>query len=299
MHLAEPVDDSFQLTAYGTIDTLVPTIFALEPSRNMILTEIPDVGIQIGDWASDQAVQIITPRLDDDIFVRAVPRVSVTRRDVLKYDNQKPLLGLRLVGDYILIFRSNRIEMFPVPAFPDADGRSTSENENGPDSSCFYLKLPDGRFTGASFSEPQPNPESLDDSRIVYILAQSTTTGFFYFRVTVYNPDYALSGPRARMDVDLVGVHELRKPRTERREKLRPILALRSWLGPEGKRGVWIERPLSKLMNFVVAVSFDQSCPGAVPVESGDDLRELCEIAPRIESMGDVFIVESWSLHGE
>ena len=40
-------------------------------------------------------------------------------------------------------------------------------------------------------------------------------------------------------------------------------------LGPEGKRGIWIERS-SNLKEFVVAASFDQSCSACVPVEPGD-----------------------------
>ena len=51
--------------------------------------------------------------------------------------------------------------------------------------------------------------------------------------------------------------------------------------------------PIRKLMNFVVAVSFDQHYPGGVPVVSGDGLQELCEIAPRIELTGGIFVVES------
>lgn len=210
-----------------------------------------------------------------------------------KCDYQGPLLGTRLVGDYVLFFRPMWMDLLLISPFPDTDGRSTSES---PNHYRFHLNHPDGRFTGASLSEPQPNPESPDDSRIVYVLAHSTTIGFFYFRVTIYNPDYTPSGPRARMDVGLVGVHELRKPELGRREKLGPCLALRSWLGPQGKRGIWIERPLSKHMDFVVAVSFDQRFPAAVPVEPGDDLGELCEIAPRIEATGDVFI---WNSHGQ
>lgn len=229
-----------------------------------------------------------------------VPRVFITTRKVFKCDEQQPLLGLRLVGDYVLIFRSRWIELLPVPLFPDADEQSASESdENGPDLHRFYLKYQDDRFTGASLSEPQPNPESPDDSRVVYVLVQSTMAGFFYFRVTIHNPDYVPSGLRARMDIDLIGACELRKPQVRCREKLGACLALRSWLGPEGKRGIWIERPLSKLMNSVVAVSFDQDCSSAVPVESGDDLQELCEIAPRIESTGVIFTVESWNPHGQ
>lgn len=301
VHLAELGNDSFQLTAYGAIDGLNSMLVALEPPRNAIITELPDAGIQIGDWTRGRTVEVTTPGLNDDhVFVRTVLRVFITRRNVLRCDDQQPLLGLRLVGDYVLFFRSMWIELLPIPSFPDANGQPASENcENGPNPCRFHLKYPDGPFTGASLSEPQPNPESLHDSCVVYILAQSTLTGFFYFRTTIYNSNYVSSGPGARMDVDLVGVHELRKPQVGRRDKLGPCLALRSWLGPEGKRGIWIERPITKLMNFVVAVSFDESCPAAIPVESGDDLQELCEIAPRIESTEDVFIVESWNPHGQ
>ena len=189
------------------------------------------------------------------------------------------------------------IELLPIPPFTSPDGQPTPEND--PSIYRFHLNYPNGRFASASLSEPQPNPESSDDSRIVYALVHEAATGFFYFRVTIYNPEYAPSGPGARMNVDLVGVYEVGKPQMGRGEELGRRLALRSWLGPEGKRGVWIERPLSILMDFVVAVSFDQSSPAAVPVESGDNLRELYKIAPRIASTGEIFIAEAGSIYGE
>jgi len=90
------------------------------------------------------------------------------------------------------------------------------------------------------------------------------------------------------MNIDLVGAYEV-----GREEELGPFLAWDSWLGPEGKRGVWIKRPIELSTNILVAVSFDQSCSEAVPVESGVDLQELCKTAPRIKSTSDIFIAES------
>ncbi|KAF9649209.1 hypothetical protein BDM02DRAFT_1948733 [Thelephora ganbajun] len=271
VHLADPKADCLQLTAYKTIDHLSHAIIALEPSRNAVITDSISAGIEIGDWIRSRVVGISTPNDYEFAFI----------------------LGVRLVGDYILSFRSTCIELLSVPPFPDTDGQITYETN--PASYRFHLNYPDLAFTGASLSEPQQNPESPEDSRIVYILAHQTTIGFFYFRVTIYNPDYVPSGPRARMDVDLLGVYELRRPRVRHREEVGTRLVLGGRLGPEGKRGLWTERSLSKLKRFVVAASFDQSCSEAVAVESGDDLRELCEIAPRIESTSDVFVVDSWS----
>jgi len=150
-------------------------------------------------------------------------------------------------------------------------------------------------FTGASLSEPQPNPESPENSLIVYILAYQTVVGFFYFRVTIYNPDYIPSGPRATVGIDLIGVYELGKPRVGSPR----LVQLGAWLGQEGKRGIWIERSPNQLKRFVVAASFDQSGLAGVPMESGDDLRELRKIAPRIERTSDVFIIKSQSPNGE
>jgi len=297
-HLTEPRNDSFQLTAYADIDQLNPGRIALEPSRNAIITEIPGIGIQIGDWVHNRTVEIITSGPDDNhVSVRTVPRMFITRRNVLRCDDQTLLLGLCLVGDYVLLIRTIWIELHLVPPSTSADGQSTFDND--PSIHRFRLKYSDYRFTGASLSEPQPNPESPSDSRIVYVLAQSTIAGFFYFRVTIYNPECAPSGPGARMKVDLVGVYEAGGPQVRRGEALGLCLALRSWLGPEGKRGVWIERSSSTLTNFVVAVSFDHSCLGVVPVESGEDLRELCKFAPWIRSTCDIFIVKPRNAYGE
>lgn len=96
------------------------------------------------------------------------------------------------------------------------------------------------------------------------------------------------------MDIDLVGVCKLGKPRVGMGEG-GVRLSLGAWLGPEGKRAVWIERSLIGHKKLIVAVSFDRHTPAGVPVGSGDNLQGLCEIAPRIES-SDIFTVESWDL---
>ena len=190
-----------------------------------------------------------------------------------------------MVGDYLLVFRSRQIELHYVPPFPDGEIKLTKHDS---DFHRLHLNYQDACFTGASISQPQPNPESVNDSRVIYILAYNTADGFFYFRVTIYNPDYTPLGPRARMDVDILGVSMIKR-----------YLALGASLGPEGKRGLWICRSANGLTRFIVAISFDQSCPAAVPVESGDDLRELCELAPRIKSKGRVFIVDTQNPYGK
>ena len=216
---------------------------------------------------------------------------------MLKRDDQEHILGMCVVGDYILSFKSRWIELLYVPPFPGADRRLTSRH--GPDHHCLRLNYPEVAFAGASLSEPQPNPESPDDSRIVYVLARQLAGGLFYFRVTIHNPDYAPSGPKAGMDLDLLGVYKLNKNRVGIRGKTDPRLVLGAWLGSEGKRGIWTERSSHELNRSVVAASFNQSPSAGVPVESGDDLQELCELAPRIESTGSVFIVDSWNPDGE
>ena len=95
------------------------------------------------------------------------------------------------------------------------------------------------------------------------------------------------------MSVDLAGVFKLNEPEGG-------VIGMSGhssglWLGPEGKRGVWASEDNSK--RTIVAVSLDQSRRAGVPVESGDELQELCKIAPRIESTGDVFVDGSWN-HG-
>ena len=285
-HLTEPGDDAFQLTAYTAIGRLGPGKIFLEPSRNAIIMEVPDIGIQISDWMRNRTVEIATSGP-----VRTVPRVSsITKRNVLRCDNQGTTIGLRLVGDYIILFKPLWIELHLIPPFTSADGQPIPENNPHP--YRFYLRYSHHRFAGASLSEPQPNPESPSDSRIIYVLAQTAFAGFFYFRFTIYNPEYVPSGPGARMNIDLIGAYEV-----EREEELGSCLAWNSWLGPEGKRGVWIKRPLDVATNAVVAVSFDQSCSEAVPVESGNDLQELCKTAPRIKSTSDIFTAESRNFH--
>ena len=202
------------------------------------------------------------------------------------------------MGDYILCFRPKCIQLLSIPPFPNADEQRVSEHHPDPDP--FYLTYQGIAFGGASSSGPQPNPESPDNSHIIYILACEPIVGFFYFRVTIYNPDYyGSSGSKAKMNVDLIGVYELEKPLVGVRGTSGPRVALTSWLGPEGKRGVWMEYSKTQPKRFIVAVSFDQNHPAGVPLESGDDLQELCKIAPQIESTGDVYVDGSWDRGGE
>lgn len=212
---------------------------------------------------------------------------------MLKRGDQGPILGFRLVGDYILCVTFNWIDLRYVPPLPNAGERVVSECD--PTSRPFHLKCGETSFLSASLSEPQPNPKSPDDSRIIYILAHHVVVGVFYFRVTIYNSDYSPSRPRARIDVDLAGVYKMHEPEVGVRRTYGPPMVVWLSLGPEGQRGIWIEQP-SNLKEFVAAASFDQSCPGCIPVESGDDLEELYKNAPRIE-MSNVFEL-SQDLHG-
>jgi len=194
---------------------------------------------------------------------------------VLKRDNQERILDLRLVGDYLLVLRESRMELHYVPPFPDAGGQLTLEYDPG--FYRFYLSYPDLPFTGASMSEPQLNPGSVNVSRIIYILAHQAVVGFFYFRATIYNPDYVPLGPRTRMDINLLGVYRIGR-----------TLATGALLGPEGKRGIWIEGPPSDPARCAVAVTFDQSCPAAIPVQSGESLEQSMKLLPRIRSTSNV-----------
>ena len=282
-HLAGPGNEYFQLTAYTDIDVGEPRahMLALEPSGHTVVSKIRSFGIEISNWIHNRTCPINMPD------VRAVPQTPLARQDVLKCDDQLSLLSVRLVGDHLLIFRTTEIELLPVPL---QNGQPTPQNN----SISYRLRLGslDPWFTGASLSEPLQNPESPDGSRVVYVLARLVATGFFYLRVTIYNLEYTPSGPGARMEVHLLGVYEMGKPGVGRGEDIGPCMVSESWLGPEGKRGVWVESSANKRMNVVVAASFDQDCLAVVPVESGDDLRELSKIASRIESTGDVFIVD-------
>lgn len=209
---------------------------------------------------------------------------------MFKHDDQPPL-SVRLVGDHLLIFGTGGIELLPLQ-----NGQPASRNDS--DSYFFRVGFLSRWFTRASLSEPQQNPESSDSSRIVYVLARLEAVGFFYLRVTVHNPEYTPSGPEARMEVHLLGVYEVGKPGVGRKEGIGPRQVLESWLGPEGKRGVWLESLGNGCASLVVAASFDQGCLAAIPVESRDKLEELGKIAPRIESTGDVFILDEdskWS----
>lgn len=175
----------------------------------------------------------------------------------------------------MLVFRESRMELHYVPPFPDAGGQLAVKYD--PDFYRFYLNYDDLPFTGASVSEPQPNPESVDDSCIIYILAQQAVIGFFYFRATIYNPNYVPLGPKVRMDLDLLWV-----------SRIGPTLVAGALLGPEGKRGIWVEGTASDPARCVVAVSFNQSCPAAVPVQSGGSLEQQLRIAFRIRSTSKV-----------
>lgn len=248
-----------QLTDHGTISDPGLGKVLLEPSRSAVISGFIRNGIEIHDWTRNRSVTVNITRANND-------------------REKEPILGLCLVGDYALSFRVRQIELSRVPLFPDGDTRSASEHN--PTTLPFHLKHL--LLSSASLSEPQSNPESLDNSRIIYVLAHQLSVGFFYFRVTIYDPDYTPSGPGASMDVDLIGVYYLIRS---------SLITSVPRLGPEGKRGFWIELSFKEFERRVVAASFDQTRSAGIPVKSGDDLQELRKITPRIESTAEVFVI--------
>lgn len=71
LYLADPANDSFQLTAYGGVHNFDSGIVALEPSRNAVITELPEIGVQINDWTRSRTVEITSGLNDDRVSVRA------------------------------------------------------------------------------------------------------------------------------------------------------------------------------------------------------------------------------------
>lgn len=146
---------------------------------------------------------------------------------------------------------------------------------------------------GVGLSKPQPNLESPDDSLIVYALARQRDIAS-YFLITVYSPNNALSGPRARMDLSLLGVYEPQDP-MEIEAFWLPSTAL---VSANGTRAVWAERSRA-FTGMAVVASFNLSCSGAVALQSGDDPRELCGTALRIESTRNIFVAGSPANYGK
>jgi len=220
-----------------------------------------DVGIRVGNWISGQAVDITNFGQDNDY------RCGVTR-------------DVRPVGDYILAFKSCCVELVSISPFPGEEGQA-----HGTDPAFHRFHLAHSElFSDASLSEPQPSPDSASNSLIVYALACGTCFGCFYFRITIHDPNYVPSGPRAKVDIDLLGFYRLDEY---------------SWLygtllGPEGKRGFWIQRAPSSRQEILVTVSFDQSRPETMELQSGDDFEEICEAAPPMEPGVSTWVLGPW-----
>ena len=204
---------------------------------------------------------------------------------VLKCGYQGVTRDVRPVGDYILAFKSCCVELVSISPFPGEEGQA-----HGTDPAFHRFHLaPSELFSDASLSEPQPSPDSASNSLIVYALACGTCFGCFYFRITIHDPNYVPSGPRAKVDIDLLGFYRLEEY---------------SWLygtllGPEGKRGFWIQRAPSSRQEILVTVSFDQSRPETMELQSGDDFEEICEAAPPMEPGVSTWVLGPWDKGGE
>lgn len=283
IHLADPNTDSLQFTAYQTVGYVGVGVYTLEPSRCLAVATTAEGYLQVGNWNHDRMVRIdaCVPENDNGL-VRVSPQSTASKQHVIKPGEQGVFLGTRIVGDHIVIFRSKCVELVSIPPSPNANGRTY---EQSPTFHRFHLNYLGAAFRGVGLSKPQPNPESPDDSLIVYALAHQRDIAC-YFRITIYGPNHAPSGPGARMDLSLLGVYEPRD-QVEIVARWAPSTIL---LGPEGKRAVWAER--SKAFTKIIVASFNLSCSEVVALRSGDDLRELCRIAPRIESTGIAFKVK-------
>lgn len=89
VHLAEPRNGYFRLTAHTAtnITNMDSWILALEPSKNLVITTNSEVRLVISDWIRGWEVEIPSYGVGGgQISVGVAPWMSMTRRDVLRWD---------------------------------------------------------------------------------------------------------------------------------------------------------------------------------------------------------------------
>lgn len=196
--------------------------------------------------------------------------------------------------------KTRSIELYPLPATLSVvlaiDTQSCPAPTLGADatrlasSGCVYT-FPSTTFRGLSLSAPQPSGAA--DTTIFSLLAYDILKGLFHYRI-VLRPMEADPTAPLFLNIQLVGSHSMAYGAQEAGLRSSTVHARgfvsACCLGPEGKRGMWIERTRGSVKRSVIVFS------------ASDDGREGGEVNFNAEGKIDgrvVYESNSYDLRGK
>ncbi|KZT21191.1 hypothetical protein NEOLEDRAFT_1181949 [Neolentinus lepideus HHB14362 ss-1] len=177
------------------------------------------------------------------------------------------IVGVRFCEAYILCVKTRSVELYPLPPLPISSASSTSAPRIRPVTSRAF---PNTTFRGVSISHPQLRHDGSFPSWMVSFLAYDVLRGLFHYQVTIELPESGLP----LLTVTLAGVHAMTSlVRSPSISALAAEISGRNTgrgfvsaccLGPEGKRGVWIERTRGSTKRSVMV--FSATTPLGAPI---------------------------------
>ncbi|EPQ56745.1 hypothetical protein GLOTRDRAFT_121088 [Gloeophyllum trabeum ATCC 11539] len=186
------------------------------------------------------------------------------------------IVGVRFCDAHILCIKTRSVELYPLPPLPISS--SAPAPRVPPTTSRAF---PNTTFRGVSISRPSPSsPHSIS------FLAYDVLRGLFHYTISLPSPSPSPS-PAGELAVRLAGVHALTSlARSPSVSALAAEISGRNTgrgfvsacaLGPEGRRGVWIERTRGSTRRSVVV--FSATTPLGCEGEGGEiDGRPVYEV---------------------
>ncbi|TFK52037.1 hypothetical protein OE88DRAFT_1498672 [Heliocybe sulcata] len=203
---------------------------AINPSLHLVAFS-RSCYIDVVDWHTQECVSISTQSDDLDELWNGI-------------------VGVRFCGRHVLCIKTRSVELYALPPLPLSSSASTAPRP------ATSRTFPNTTFRGVSISHPHPSPSP---SWTASFLAYDVLRGLFHYRVALPDP----SAPR--LAVSLAGVHAMTSlVRSPSVSALAAEIAGRNTgrgfvsaccLGPEGKRGMWIERTRGSTKRSVMVFS--------------------------------------------
>ncbi|KAI0319653.1 hypothetical protein OF83DRAFT_1109030 [Amylostereum chailletii] len=252
-------------TLFGGNDQIVRT---LDPSRHLVAFSRSPF-IDVVHWPSNTGISIDTQREELDQLWNGI-------------------IGLHFIDSHLLCVKARSLELYhitvPLPSFssyfvPSSLGlvQTTQSTAPSPRSSTAAIRpvamhfFSTTTFRGASFSSPSTAPPALLNTTSVCILAHDVLRGVFHYQVDVTTASEPSPGPGVppSLRVELIGIHDMAYGI--------PGFVSTAALGPQSRRGVWIERMKNTTTRRVMAFS---TAAGKGATDASD---EVDAPAPQVE----------------
>ncbi|KAA1468920.1 hypothetical protein DENSPDRAFT_834417 [Dentipellis sp. KUC8613] len=282
---ADPSNITSQETEFNDVDTLfgadAQIVRAIDPAQQLIAFS-RSMYIDIVHWPSNTGITIDTHTEDLEQLWNGI-------------------IGLQFVGPYILCVKARTLELYPVTyPFPASSSYFVPSSLGPPCHSGKRQILPGIRstgilqpvtclakytfpgttFRGVSISSPtgrcvsasRPAGDSTPMSSLSFV-AHDILRGVFHYhtQIVTASAEGTSSPPPPLLRVKLAGAHDMSNGI--------PGFISAAALGPQGCRGVWIERTKNVTARRVCVFSAnpsqcDAAGPGAVPIETKRPMAE-------------------------